>query len=125
LIFTRSKIVTILLAPGIYISEMIILVVPYILVSLYDAKGLLLHKTWPYSDTNLIGRTCSILKIASLASEAFSLLVNGPLIHLYGSAVSVMILTCVISFLGALVSCFLTIPANDESSTKIIDDQED
>jgi len=37
----------------------------------------------------------------------------------------VMILTCVTSFLGALVSCFITIPANDESSTKTINDQED
>ena len=123
LIVTRSKIVTILLAPGVCISEMMTFAIPYILASIYEAKGLLLRKTWPYSDTNMTGRTCAILGITFFLAEAVSVLINGPPIHLYGSVVSVMILTCTTLFLGAFISCFVTIPANDESS-KTIKDQE-
>jgi len=115
LIITQSKIITIILAPAVYSSLIIILAIPFILASTYEAKGLLMRKTWPYSDTNLTGRTCAILGIACFVAQAFALLINGPLIHLYGSVVSVMILTCVTSFLGALVACFVTIPANKES----------
>ncbi|XP_065902178.1 membrane-associated transporter protein-like [Dysidea avara] len=119
LIVTHSAIVTILLAPAVYISLIIIFAIPFILASMYEDKGLLLRTTWPYSDTNLTGRTCAILGIACFVAQAFALLINGPLIHLYGSVVSVMIVTCVTSFLGALVACFVTIPANDESSQAI------
>ena len=86
---------------------------------MYKDKGLLLRTTWPYSNTNLTGRTCAIMGIACFVAQAFALLINGPLIHLYGSVVSVMILTCVTSFLGALVACFGAIPANDENSQTI------
>lgn len=41
----------------------------FMLASEYEAKGLLLHKTWPYPDAYL---------------EAFALLINGPLTHFYG-----------------------------------------
>jgi len=114
LIVTHNVIITFLLVPAVYISLIIICAIPFMLVKEYEAKGLLLRKTWPYSDTNLTGRTCSILGVAFFVAQAVTLLINGPLIHLYGSVVSVMIFACVALFLGALVSCFVTIPANDQ-----------
>jgi len=115
-IVTHNVIITFLLAPAVYISLIIIFAIPYVLVTEHEAKGSLLRKTWPYCDTNLTGRTCSILGISCFMAQAFALLINGSLIHLYGSVVSVMIFTCVTLFLGALVSCFVTIPANDQLS---------
>ena len=89
LIVNQSAIVTILLAPAVYISLIIIFAIPFILASMYEDKGLLLRTTQPHSDTNLTGRICAILGIACFFAQVFALLINGPLIHLYGSVVSV------------------------------------
>jgi len=44
LIVTQSKIVTILQATAAYISLIIVFALPFILASIYEAKGLLMHK---------------------------------------------------------------------------------
>ena len=73
------------------------LLVPFILAK-YDARSILLHKHWPFTDTNLIGRACSVLAISMLCGEVIALLINGPLNSLYGGAETVMIISCVASF---------------------------
>ena len=112
LIASHNAIVAAVLAPAIYISLIVILAIPFILVSIYETKGLLLRKTWPYPKGNLTGRACAVLCIALFIAQAFALIVNGPLINLYGSAVAVMILTCATSFLGAVVACFVSVPSD-------------
>ena len=64
LILNHDLIVAVILSPAIYISLLQYLTFPHILISMYQAKGLLLRKSWPYSDTNLMGRSCSLIIIA-------------------------------------------------------------
>ena len=113
LIITHNLIVAIILSPAIYTSLLQYLTFPHILISMYQTEGLLLRRSWPYSYTNLMGRSCSLLIIASQLGKIASLMLNGPLMVAYGSAVSVMIFTCVCSFMGALVACFVTVPSVD------------
>ena len=110
MIFNRNVIVLFILSPPIFYIVVILLTIPYILVSEHENKSILLRKPWPYADTNLIGRACSVLAIAFLSSQAVSVIINGPLKDLYGSAESVMIVTCVSFFVGAVIACFVTIP---------------
>ena len=110
LIINHSLVVAIIFSPAIYIILLQYLTFPHILISMYRAKGLLLRKSWPHSDTNLMGRSCSLIMIVTELSKITSLTVN-PLMMAHGSAVSVMIFTCVCSFVGAIVACFVTIPS--------------
>ena len=111
LIINHSLVIAIIFSPAIYIILLQYLTFPHILISIYQAKGLLLRKSWPHSDTNLMGRSCSLIIIVTELSKITSLAVNGPLMVAHGSAVSVMIFTCVCSFVGAIVACFVTIPS--------------
>ena len=113
LIITHNLIVAIILSPAIYTSLLQYLTFPHILILMYQTEGLLLRRSWPYSYTNLMGRSCSLIIIASQLGKITSLMLNGPLMVAYGSAVSVMIFTCVCSFMGALVACFVTVPSVD------------
>ena len=119
MIFTKNVIVTVVLAPAIYIMLVVVLSIPFILVSLYEAEGLLLRKSWPYSNAKVNGRACAMLSIALYIAQAFVLIVNGPLINLYGSSVAVMILTSGFSFLGALVACFVTVPSKNSKKVQM------
>ena len=116
LIITHNLIVAIILSPAIYTSLLQYLTFPHILISMYQTEGLLLRRSWPYSYTNLMGRSCSLIIIASQLGKITSLMLNGPLMVAYGSAVSVMIFTCVCSFMGALVACFVTVPSVDNKA---------
>ena len=111
-IITSNKIVTLVLAPAVYVTLIVVLSIPFILVSLYENKGLLLRKSKSHiqSNENLIGRACAVLVIVFLSGQACTRIVNGPLITAYGSMVSVMIVTCGTSFIGAIVACFMTVP---------------
>jgi len=113
MIFSHNVIVLFILSPAVYCILTILLTIPYILLSEYENKSILLRKPWPHADKNLIGRACSVLMIALLCSETVSLMINGPLKTLYGNAEPVMIITCASSFVGAVIACFVTIPYND------------
>jgi len=116
LIASHNKIMALLLAPAVYVTLIVMLSIPFIFVSMYESKQLLLHKTKSHlkPNENLIGRACAILIIALLGGQMFTLIVNGPLITAYGSTVSVMILTCATSFIGAVVACFVTVPSESK-----------
>ena len=118
LIINHSLVVAIILSPAIYICLLQFLTFPHILILMYQAKGLLLRESWPYSYTNLMGRSCSLIIIAAQLGKITSLMLNGPLMKAYGSAVSVMIFTCVCSFVGALVACFVTVPSATANKKK-------
>jgi len=118
MIFSRNVIVLFLLAPAMFYTTIILLTIPFTLLSEYEAKSILLRKIWPYTDKNLIGRACSILIIALLLSQTVALLTNGPLKELYGGAESVMIITCASSFVGAVIACFVTVPPKQDSKKK-------
>ena len=110
MIVSRNIIVLFLLSPAMFYTSIILSILPFILVSEYETKSILLRKVWPYTDKNLIGRACSVLIITLLLSQIIALLTNGPLKDLYGGAESVMIITCVSSFVGAVIACFVTVP---------------
>ena len=110
MIFNRNVVVLFILSPALFTVVVVLLTIPYILVSEYEKRSMLLRKPWPYADKNLIGRACSIVLIALLSSQVVCLLINGPLKDLFGSAVSVMIVCCASFFVGAVIACFVTIP---------------
>ena len=110
LIVSHNLIVVIVLSPAVYIVTVQFLTFPQMLMSMYQAKGLLLRKKWPYSDTNFFGRAYSLIVICMQTAKIISFSVNGPLMKAYGSAVSIMIFTCAVSFVGAVVACFVTVP---------------
>ena len=110
MIFNRNVAVLFVLSPALFSVVVVLLTIPYILVSEYEKRSILLRKPWPYADKNLIGRACSILAIALLSSQAVSLLINGPLKDLFGSAVSLMIVCCASFFVGAVIACFVPVP---------------
>ena len=85
----------------------IMLLIPYILVSKYSNRSILLRKSWPFEDTNLIGRACSSLTISLLSGETVALLINGPLNSLYGGAETVMIISCTACIFCWCSSCLL------------------
>ena len=124
LIVIHNRIVAIILAPAIYIAIIVMLSIPFIFVSMYENKGLLLRKSKLHlkRDENLIGRACGVMIIALLGGQVFALVVNGPLIEAYGSAVSMMILTCATSFIGAVVACFVTVPKESKKKVKVLKD---
>ena len=111
LIVSHRLVVAIIFSPAIYIILLQYLTFPHMLISIYQAKGLLLQKSWPHSDANLMGRSCSLIIIVTELSKITSLTINGPLMMAHGSAVSVMIFTCVCAFVGTIVACFVTIPS--------------
>ena len=123
LIVIHNRIVAVILAPAIYIPVVVMISVPFIFVSMYEKKGLLLRKSKSHfkSGESLIGRACSVMIIALLGGQVVALIANGPLIEAYGSTVSVMIFTCATSFVGAVVACFVTVP--NESKKKVKDVQ--
>ena len=116
MIFSHNIITVFVLSPAVYCMITIVLLIPFILVSEYEANSILLRRPWPYADKNLIGRACSVLMIAILASQAVVLMINGPLLNLYGGAESVMIVSCVSSFVGAVIACFVKIPPENNKS---------
>ena len=119
MIFSHNIITVFVLSPAVYCLITILLLIPFILVSEYEANSILLRRPWPYADKNLIGRACSVLMIAILSSQAVVLMINGPLLNLYGGAESVMIVSCVSSFVGAVIACFVKIPPEvNKSSNK-------
>lgn len=123
LIVSHNLIVAIVVSPAIYIVILQYLTFPHILISMYKTKGLLLRKSWPYPNTNLMGRSCSLIMIATEMGKVTSLTANGPLMTAYGSAESVMIFTCACSFVGAIVACFVTVPSilkMKKSGTKVL-----
>ena len=113
MIVCHNLIVLFVLLPAMYCLLAILLLISFILVSEYAAKSMLLRKDWPFADTNLIGRACSILIISLLFSEVVVLMINGPLKNLYGSGESIMIVSCASSFVGAVIACFIKIPTED------------
>lgn len=122
LIFVHNRIVASVLVSGAYIALIVMIAIPFIIVSIYENKGLLLCKTKKspsISDENLIGRACGILIIAMLGGQVIALVANGPLIEAYGSTISVMILTCATSFIGAVVACFVTVPSESKKKVKV------
>ena len=123
LIINHDLIVAIILSPAIYISLLQFLTFSHILISMYQTKGLLLRKSWPYSNINLMGKSHSLIIIALQLGKITSLMLNGPLMSAHGSAVSVMFFTCVCSFMGAIVACFVKVPSignkkKDKSNVK-------
>ena len=124
MIVCHNLIVVFALLPAMYCLLTILLLILFILVSEYAAKSMLLRKYLPFADANLTGRACSILIIFLLFSEVVALLINGPLQSLYGSAESIMILSCASSFVGAVIACFVKIPTEDtKENTEVgIDD---
>ena len=113
MIVCHNVIVLFVLLPAMYCLLTILMLILFILVSEYAAKSMLLRKYLPFADTNLIGRACSILIIFLLFAEVIALLINGPLQNLYGSAESIMIVSCASSFVGAVIACFVKIPTED------------
>ena len=118
LIVSHNRILVFILSPAISVINAVMLTFPFILVAKYEAKELLLRKPWPYADKVLTGRACAILKCSTYAGQVIALIINGPLRDAYGSAVSVMILTCASAFIGAVVACFVTIPPTSLSSKR-------
>ena len=118
MIFNRNIVVLFVLSATMLCNSVLLTTVPFILISQYGTKSILLRKIWPYTDKNLIGRACSILIIALLLSQTVALLTNGPLKELYGGAESGMIITCASSFVGAVIACFVTVPPKQDSKKK-------
>ena len=121
IIICHNLVVIFVLLPALYCLITIMLLIPFILVAEYDSKSILLRKHWPFEETNLIGRACSALTISMLSGELVALLINGPLNSLYGGAETVMIISCVASFLGAVLACFVIIPKDPEKNTEAAD----
>jgi len=119
LTLSPNRVVVFVISPAITVMNAIMLTFPFILTSKYEAKKFLLRKLWPYVDTVILGRACAILKCSTYTALVLALAINGPLSDIYGSAVSVMIFTCAVSFIGAVVACFVTVPPMSWSSKKI------
>ena len=119
MIFSHNLITLFVLSPALYCMIAILLLIPFILISQYEANSTLLRRPWPYSDKNLLGRACSVLMMAMLSSEVVGLIINGPLRNWYGSAVSVMIISCASSFIGAVIACFVRVLPEDSKSTEV------
>ena len=115
MIICHDLVVEFVLLPALYCLLTVLLLIPYILVSEYEAKSILLRKSWPYADKDLTGRACSILMISMISAEVLALMGNGPLKGLYGGAESVMIISCASSFIGAVIACFVKIPVEDST----------
>ena len=113
MIFCHNLIALFVLSPALYGLITILLLIPFILISEYAAKSMVLRKNWPCADADLIGRVCSILMISMLSAEVVALMINGPLKNLYGSGESIMIVSCASSFVGAVIACFVRIPHKD------------
>ena len=125
MIVCHNLIVVFVLLPALYGLNTILLLIQFILVSEYAAKSMLLRKDWSYADTNLIGKACGILTISVMFSEVVALMINGPLQNLYGSAASVMIISCVSSFVGAVIACFVKVPTEDnKENTEVAVDKD-
>ena len=117
LIVCHNIIVVFAILPALYFMSTVILVIPFILVSEYEATALLLRKSYSYGDSNLIGRACSVIMISMLCADVVALMINGPLKDLYGGAESVMIVTCISCFIGAVITCFVKVPSEDSKRT--------
>jgi len=113
-----NRVVVFVISPAISVMNALMLTFPFILTSKYEAKKFLLRKLWPYADMVILGRACAVLKCSTYMALVLALAINGPLSDIYGSAVSVMIFTCAISFIGAVVACFVTVPPTGWSSKK-------
>ena len=121
IVICPNLVIIFVLLPALYCLITIMLLIPFILVAEYDSKSILLRKHWPFEETNLIGRACSALTISMLSGELVALLINGPLNSLYGGAETVMIISCVASFFGAVLACFVIIPKDPEKNNEAAD----
>ena len=61
MIFNHNIVVLFVLSATMLCNSVLLITVPFILISQYETKSILLKKMWPYTDKNLIGRACSIL----------------------------------------------------------------
>ncbi|XP_065905109.1 membrane-associated transporter protein-like [Dysidea avara] len=113
-----NRVVVFVISPAIAVMNAVVSTFPFILASKYEAMQCMVRKSWPYGNTILLGRACAVLKCAGFAANVMALLINGPLSDVYGSAVSVMIFTFAVSFIGAVIACFVTIPPTSLSSKK-------
>ena len=113
MIACHNIIVLFAFSPALYCVNATILIIPFILVSQYEAQSILLQKPWPYADKNLIGRACSALMISAMFAEGVTLMINGPIKELYGSATSAMIVSCASSFIGGVIACFVKVPPEE------------
>jgi len=118
LTLSPNRFIVFAISPAIAVMNSVIATFPFVLASKYDAMKFMVRKTWPYENTVLLGRACAVLKCAGFAANVMALLVNGPLSDIYGSAVSVMFFTFGVSFIGAIVACFVTVPPTSLSSRK-------
>lgn len=115
MIICHDLVIVFALLPALYCLFTVLLLIPYILVSEYETKSILLRKSWPYADEDLTGRACSTLMISMMSAEVLALMGNGPLKGLYGGAESVRIVSCTSSFIGAIIACFVKIPVEDST----------
>ena len=118
LTLSPNRLVVFASSPAIAVMNAVVATFPYVLASKYEAMKFMVRKSWPYEDAILLGRACAVLKCAGFAANVMALLINGPLSDVYGSAVSVMIFTFGISFIGAVVACFVTVPPTSLSNKK-------
>ncbi|XP_019861744.1 PREDICTED: proton-associated sugar transporter A-like [Amphimedon queenslandica] len=91
-----------LLCQGLYLS------IPFTLISLYEANGLMFRKS--YSSGNIGGRACFILNTGLFLGEALAGFTTGPLINLFQSSSAIVMSACVSAGLGAVLSAFLYFP---------------
>jgi len=119
MIVTRNVVVLFLLSPAMFYTTIILLTIPFILVSEYESYSILMRKVQSPKEKNLTGTACSILIIAFFSSQALALLCNGPMKSLIGGAESVMIITSVSSFVGAITACFVTVPFKSKKKNTI------
>ena len=123
LIVCHNIIVAFVLLPALYFLNTVMLIIPFIIVSEYEATSLLLRKSYSYGDSNLIGRACSVIMISMLCADVVALMINGPLKDLYGGAEAVMIVTCISCFIGAVITCFVRVPSEDSNRTIEVTDK--
>ena len=123
LIVCHNIIVAFVLLPALYFMSTVMLVIPFIIVSEYEATSLLLRKSYSYGDSNLIGRACSVIMISMLCADVVALMINGPLKDLYGGAEVVMIVTCISCFIAAVITCFVRVPSEDSNRTIEVTDK--
>jgi len=118
LTLSPNHVVVFAISPAIAVMNAVVATFPYVLASKYEAMKFMVRKSWPYENAILLGRACAVLKCAGFAANVMALLINGPLSDVYGSAVSVMIFTFGVSFIGAVVACFVTVPPTSLNSKK-------
>ena len=110
MIVTRNVYVLFILSPAMFYTTIMLLTIPFILVSEYETYSILVQEVLASKEKNLTGTACSVLIIAFFSSQVVAVLINGPMKSLIGGAESVMIITSAASFVGAIIACFVTVP---------------